>query len=526
MHPPLKIMAHAAIGLAALALTSADASAQSVEPGITPASDVVAVAPDGIDAAVADLPDVIADIMTRSGVPGVAVAVVQQGETLFMEGYGIRKVGTAEQVTPQTVFQIASVSKSISATVAAIAISRGDVSWDDPVSLYLEDFTLSDPYIARHATIGDFFAHRSGLPDAAGDALEDLGFTRNQIIDRLAQVPLERFRTSYHYTNFGITIGAEAIAAATGLAWEELAERSLYEPLGMTATSSRYERFLTHDNRATLHTYENGTFEALYQRDPDAQSPAGGVSSNVEDLAKWLKLVLAQGRTREGNFFEPSSILPALQPQVVSARVADPAARSGFYGYGFNVAVTLGGRPAMNHSGAFVSGAATNFQILPSEELGIIVLSNGGPVGAVEAIAARFIDVVQFGAPTRGWFAAYHRVASGYYEPIGDLAGLQPPLSPEPSDAPHDYAGVYDNPYFGPARVEPSQSGLVLCLGPAGWRYDLQHWSGDIFAIAPRGENAPAGSLSSVRFSTTPQGKRMLVITYLNENGLGVWTSE
>jgi CubicO group peptidase (beta-lactamase class C family) len=199
----------------------------------------------------------VADIMARSGVPGMAVAVVHDGETVFARGFGIRRAGEAAEVTPETVFQIASISKSVSATVAAIAVSRVLAHWDDPVATHLPGLRLSDPYITAHATIGDFFAHRSGLPAAAGDDLKDLGFDRATILARLEQLPLDAFRISYHYANFGTTVAAEAVAAAAGRDWEELADALLFAPAGMTATSYRHADFLARENRAALHARED-----------------------------------------------------------------------------------------------------------------------------------------------------------------------------------------------------------------------------------------------------------------------------
>src|SRR3546814_1681291 len=98
----------------------------------------------------------------------------------------------------------------------AIEVTNKVVQWDDPASRHLPQLKLSDPYITMHATIGDFMAHRTGLPPTAGDDLEDLGFSRQQIIERLRYLPLDSFRSSYHYANFGTTIGAEAVAAAAG----------------------------------------------------------------------------------------------------------------------------------------------------------------------------------------------------------------------------------------------------------------------------------------------------------------------
>src|SRR3546814_14747466 len=82
-----------------------------------------------------------------------------------------------------------------------------------------------------------------------------MGFTRGDVVARLWQLPLDAFRTSYHYANFGTTIGAEAVAAAAGRPWEDLADKLLFKPLGMTSTSYRYDDFLERKDRAVLHGY-------------------------------------------------------------------------------------------------------------------------------------------------------------------------------------------------------------------------------------------------------------------------------
>ena len=133
------------------------------------------------------------------------------------------------------------------------AVGRGTVQWSDPVAKYLPGFTLSDPYVGTHVTIADMYAHRSGLPGQAGDLLEDLGYDRTAIIARLALEPLDPFRTVYHYANFGLTAGGEAVAKAAGTTWEDLSQDVLYGPRGMTSTSSRFSDYRKALNRALLH---------------------------------------------------------------------------------------------------------------------------------------------------------------------------------------------------------------------------------------------------------------------------------
>lgn len=489
-----------------------------------PPADAVAIPAGSRERAVQELPRVVAEIMKRSQVPGMAVAVVVDGKTVLTQGYGTREVGKQAPVDAHTVFQIASISKSLSATVAAIEVSQGKAAWDDPVSRYLPDFKLGNAYVSEHATIGDYFAHRSGLPGTAGDDLEDLGFSRNEVLARLRLLPLDAFRTSYHYANFSTTIGAEAVAKAAGRPWEALADEQLFKPLGMKSTSYRYRDFEAHTNRAVLHAYQNGRFVPAGQRDADQQAPAGGVSSTVVDLAEWLKLLLADGQHQGKAMISPAALLPALSPQAFSARAHDLDSRSGFYGYGFNVNTELGGRPSMGHSGAFLMGTGTTFRIVPSAGIGIVVLTNGAPVGAAESVAASFIDTALYGKPTRDWFAAYNGAMKAFFEPQADLSGQADPARPAAPQALSQYTGRFDNPYYGPAEIQEANGALTLVLGPKGMRFPMRHWDGDTFAFSPAGEAELVASLASLSFGRSQGQVQDFDIKFYGDNGLGRWT--
>lgn len=495
----------------------------SIDSRSNPSADAIAIPKDSKELAVKALPDVVAEILKRSQVPGMAVAVVIDGKTVLASGYGVRELGRDQPVDAQTVFEIASLSKSLTSTVAAIEVTKGTIAWDDPVIRYLPDFKLGNAYVSQNATIGDFFSHRSGLPGTAGDNLEDLGFQRNDIIARLGQLPLDAFRTSYHYANFGTTIGAEAVAAAAGLPWESLADEVLLKPLGMTATSYRYADYMARDNRAVLHGYQKGVFVPLGQLDADQQAPAGGASSNVVDMAEWLKLLLADGEHRGKPMIAAGALLPALSPQSFSARSHDLASRSGFYGYGFNVNTETGGRPSMGHSGAFLVGTGTSFKIVPSAGIGIVVLTNGAPVGAAESVVATFIDTALYGKPTRDWYAIYNSAMKGIFAPQADLSSQARPADPAPAKALRLYTGRFDNAYFGAAEIQEADGALTLVLGPKNMRFPLRHWDGNTFAFAPAGEAALVDSLASLTFNVDKDQVSGFDIKYYDDNGMGRW---
>lgn len=479
------------------------------------------VTPATIDAAVSDIDASVAAAMDATGTPGVAVAVVHGGKTVFARGYGVRDLDTGEPVDEDTVFAMASVSKSIGATVVARAIDEGLVTWDTPVQKNLPSFALSDPWVTQNLTIADLYAHRSGLYEHAGDELEEIGYDRAQVLDRLRLVPIDGFRTQYAYGNFDITAGAESVAAAAGQDWASLSERLLYEPLGMTSTSSRYADFAARDDRAVGHFRQNGQWVVTPdQRQPDAQSPAGGVSSSATDMAKWVAMVLAAG---EGDdpFVSRAALLPAVTPQIMTGR--DPAEstmgeRAGFYGYGFNVTTTAGGLVDVNHSGAFRLGTGTTVKMLPEADLGIVVLSNGEANGVAEGIAGRFADIAQYGAQRRDWLALYTGVFARMSQPMGDLAGKSRPADATPPASLGSYAGVYRNDYFGDATVTVRGDRLHLALGPTG-NWDLSPWNGDVFTFTPTGENATEGTVSQATFGADGS----LVLEYFDAHGMGTF---
>ncbi len=477
--------------------------------------------PDGqIDKAVASLDGIAEAIMSRSGIPGMAIAVVQGGRTVYAKGFGVRKVGDPAPVDADTVFQVASLSKSLSGSVVAHEVGTGVIAWDTPVVAHLPWFALKDPWVTQHVTIADLFSHRSGLPDHAGDTLEDFGYDRRGVLERLRLLPLNGFRDTYAYTNFGLTAAAESVAAASGKSWEDLSEAVLYAPLGMTSTSSRFADFERRPDRAVGHVKVGNRYEHKYQRRPDAQSPAGGVSSTVNDLARWMTMILQNGEFAGKRIIAEDALLPAIRAEMISSPSYAVDARPSLYGYGFGVGITPAGRVSISHSGAFGLGAGTYYALLPSAGVGIVVLTNAAPSGVAESVGAAFMDVVQFGTVTHDWLSLYGPVLTALSAPEGDLVGEARPDDPVPSAKLASYVGVYANAYFGEATVTEVGDHLELSIGPATRTYPLSHWDGATFSMRPSSENQPEGSISSVAFGANGEMR----IGYLDENGFGLFT--
>ncbi|MFF3322162.1 serine hydrolase [Streptomyces sp. NPDC002889] len=480
-----------------------------------------------IDDAVAKLDGIVESGMRKTGVPGVAVAVVHNDRVVHLQGFGERQVGRPGAVEPDTVFQLASLSKPIASTVVAGAVGSKAVAWDEPVTKHLPDFALNDPWVTDHVTLADLFAHRSGLPDHAGDLLEDLGYDRAYILQHLRHEPLTPFRASYAYTNYGPTAAAQAVANAKDTSWEKLAADTLYTPAGMDSTSSRFADYEKAGNKAVTHVKTGGgAWQAKYVRDADAQSPAGGVSSTARDMTAWMRLQLANGKLGGDQIIAPEPLERTHLPEIVSQAPTNPAGRAGFYGLGWNVSYDDQGRLRLSHSGAFALGANTNVTLLPSERLGIVVLTNGEPVGLADSIAFDFLDTAQHGKPTADWLALIGQV----YEQEEQAARsptdyAKPSLAPAPARPDDTYVGTYRNDYYGPLRVTAADGVLTMHLGPDTMRFRLTHYDGDTFSFRTVGENA--AGLFGVTFTGDVDGKAAKVrVESLDRNGLGTFTRE
>ena len=460
----------------------------------------------------------------ENALPGLAIAVVFQDKTVYAKGFGVRDTNTKVPVDADTVFQLASLSKSIGSTVVAELVGEGKITWDSNLSVLDPTFEMFDPWVTREITVRDMYAHRSGLPAHAGDLLEDLGFTRAEILYRLRyQHPDSSFRSHYAYTNFGITEGGIAAARAYGLEWEAAANEKLYKPLGMTSASSRYADFVARSNKALGHVLVNGKWVQKFKRDPDTESPAGGVSSSVNDLAKWVRLQLANGKWDGKQIVDEKALAETHHPQILTG--FNPfTGLPGFYGLGWNVSYDEQGRLRLNHSGAFALGAATHVNLVPAEQLGIVVLTNAYPVGLAEAFGTTFVDTALYGKPTQDWLAIFKQLFSNPAA-IGTFPGFdysKPPASPAPSLKNSAYVGRFTNDFFGDISIVEKDGGLAIVQGPKNKTFPMRHYDRDTFAYETEGENAVGRS--GVTFTIGPDGKaNQVVVENLNVRGEGTF---
>jgi len=480
------------------------------------------ITPERLQGAIKKLEELAAKTIESNGTPGLAIAIVHHDKVIYTKCFGVREAGKPELIDPNTVFQVASMSKPITSTVLAALVGEKKVGWDDRVSDHDPSFVMYTPYVTRELRLRDLLCHRSGLPDHAGDLLEDMGYPAAEVLRRLRyQPPSSSFRAGYAYNNFGYSEAAYAAAKGVGAEWNQVAQQALFKPLGMKSTSYAFADYEAAKNRAKLHVLVDGKWTAKNTRQPDAQAPAGGASSTITDLTRWMRLHLASGKFEGKQIIDEAALAETRTPQVVTGFMPEQG-RVASYGLGWNVIDQRGGLIVANHSGEFSMGVRTEASLIPAEELGIAVLSNSAPNGVPEGLTESFFDWALNGKLQRDWMG----FANQQFELMvaHDLAQTSD-FSKAPTDrgAPLDlaaYAGKYQNDYFGVIEIAEQGGKLTLGLGPKLERFALTHWDRDVFWFQPTGEMS-AGR-SGVIFSVGPAGRAESVrIENLDVNGMG-----
>ena len=202
----------------------------SVEPGPVPAAATVASDLEGLD-------EYIADLLTEWEVPGLAIAVVRDGEVIHLKGYGYRDPENHLPVTTKTLFPIGSITKSFLAVTYGILVDDGRLDWDTPVREYLPDFRLYDPVATARITPRDLMSHRTGLPGHKF-FMYFSGFTQEEMFERLRYLaPIADLRTTFQYSNLMFMIAGYMVRPLTGMTWEEFTRERQVQPVNATAVA-------------------------------------------------------------------------------------------------------------------------------------------------------------------------------------------------------------------------------------------------------------------------------------------------
>lgn len=338
-------------------------------------------------------------LMQRPNMVGLAVGIVENGRITFLKGYGETLAGSGEPVTPETVFRWASVSKGVASTMVAKLAEQGRVDLSAPVAKYSK--TLRLPGGAEHrATVSDLLSHRLGLYRNAYDNKLEEGGDPQLLRMQLAQLNLIcQPGTCWSYGNVAYDAASEIVEHETRQPYEIALRQNLFDPLGMTSASASREGLTHAKSWARPHNAGRREIELTdtYYRVP----AAGGVNSNIKDLAVWMLAQMGQ---------MPQVISPNVLGAIHAPLVKTPGERgrlrkflerlgTAWYGYGWR-SYDYAGHRIVGHRGG-VNGYRSLILFDPEKKSGVVALWNSS-TSQPGGLEFEVMDML-YGLPFRDW---------------------------------------------------------------------------------------------------------------------------
>jgi len=462
-----------------------------------------------------DLDAYVARAMKTFQVPGLALAVVKDGQVVVAKGFGVKKLGESGPVDARTLFGIASNTKLFTATALGLLVDDGKIAWDAPVVRYLPAFQMWDPYVTRELTIRDLLVHRSGLGLGAGDLLwwPASTYDRKEVARRLRFIqPATGFRTAYAYDNVLYLVAGEVIEAISGQSWEDFVSSRILAKLGMKGSNVRHSAATGSGNIAATHAEVDGAVRVIKPFESDNTNPAGGINSSAEDMAKWLLVQLAHGKLADGSRLFSEATWRELTAIVTPMQIADVPAelaslRPNFRGYALGLDIRdYRGRKLLTHTGG-LPGYYSRVVMIPDIQLAIAILTNQEAEAAFESVAFHLADHY-LGAPATDWIDAFQRVVarlrSAQAATVNTAAAARNTAS-RPSLPLAKYAGTYVDVWYGDIVITQDGEKLVMRFSHTPSLVgDMEHWQYDTFAVRWRDRELRADAF--VAFALNPDG--------------------
>lgn len=405
---------------------------------------------------------------------GIAVAVVKDGKVIHAKGYGVTSIKTKEKVDENTLFAIASNSKSFTTAALAILVDEGKISWQDKVVDYIPEFKMYDPYVTANFNIQDLLTHRSGMGLGAGDLMffpDGSNFTIKDVLKSFQyQKPVSAFRTKFDYDNLLYMVAGEVVARVSGMSWADFVEKKIMKPLGMNRSAGGYQLLKDKKNVSMPHAAEKGVLRQLqpYQDGDGTLGAAGGIYSSVNDLSKWLLMHLNDAKYGDGlqsqlittpnhrEMFKPHTIIGFnIKPDPRNKRHLNA------YGLGWGIEDQRG-NILISHTGG-LPGMLSRTAFIPELNVGVVVLTNTDPGGySFQTISASILDAY-LGKPKTDLISRTLKNIQEN-ESMGDSVTTAVWNTVKNAKADHlkleNFIGTYRDPWFGEVKIAMKEGKL------------------------------------------------------------------
>lgn len=435
-------------------------------------------------------------VVARYHLPGIALGVIEHGKLVYVATRGETVAGSGQKITSRTLFKIASNSKAMTTALLGRLVDQGKLHWDDPVTKYLPDFRMYDPWVTRNMRVADLLTHSSGLPEGGGDLMlwpESNAFTRADIIHGLRYIkPGSSFRSKYEYDNLLYVVAGEVAAVAGGAPYETLMHREVFQPLGLSRCQVGEWNRNTVGDVAEPHSREGESNIPMHQDGPVipaiTSAPAGGIRCALDDMLTWARNWLVPTPAQlKWLSAEQRHVLqsPHMLIPVSEQRRDWDDSHIMAYGYGWRMADVYG-TWTLWHTGT-LDGMYSELMLLPDQKDGFVFLINGEAESARTVLGEVLLKHFTQPDDTRGVTsyadALQHAAAQASKHAAAHDTSKAAPVAPAALTA---WTGRYRDPWLGDLALcprgdrvhfavakSPRLNGDVMRLGDR----DLVRWS-------------------------------------------------
>lgn len=460
----------------------------------------------------------VADVMERHQIPGMAVGVIKDGVVIHKKGYGVRRRGLSGAVDTQTLFGIASNSKAFTTSAIALLVEDGLLNWDDKVIDHLPEFRLYDPWVTREFRVRDLVIHNSGLGLGAGDLMvwPTSKRERSEIIHNLRYLkPVTSFRSEYAYDNLLYIVAGEVVAAVSGMSFDEFVNKRLMEPLGMDRCAADRRGLKGESNYAQPHVAIDGKLMNVEPSEPIDTNPvwtaAGGLQCSIDSMMKWISMHLRGGSLESGEQLISSERHQELMtPQTllnVGWRDREwNGTKFRAYGLGFFLN-DAHGYMIVSHGGTLL-GMISQSYIVPELGLGIVVLTNQQAYPGRDAVV--YSIAKSYMVPGKeDWVTKFADNNAAYKARVAKHVAKQMAIRPEhklEAFPLSQYAGTYKDIWFGNIVIDQTPRGLYFAaMKSERLKGRLEHFNGNVFIA--RWDDRTLEADAYVSFETSFDGK-------------------
>jgi CubicO group peptidase (beta-lactamase class C family) len=483
--------------------------------------------------------------MPTWAIPGMAIVIVTPDKVLLSKGFGTREVRKNKPVNEHTLFQVASLTKNFTASLAGILEAKKFFSLQDSVRKYIPDFKLANKEASENATLQDLISHRMGIGSFAGDSLMKAGLSTKEIIEKINQIPFDsRFREDYTYSNQMFGFMGLVMEEVTHKSYEELLREYIYQPLGMTRSSAGHtlikqenslwnsvKRIFGFDeNIALCHDKDLEGNAVCIDLDPLVYvfPSTSGINTSAHDFGIWLQCQLNNGK-HNGVQIIPEEHINDMRKSVVKHTKIKPKdmqfppelMKDVGYGMGwfmYDYGVGENTAHVFEHMGGYTGQRSFMF-MCPSAGFAVGILTNLGHFNLnlfPEALRNVFLNFF-LELEERDWSKEYLEKKDQTFKKIIAQRSNKKLQSPSPKKADKFYVGTYTNELYGEMKIEATENGLRLKIKDNSCK--IVHWNADEFTLNGWEFN---GNMSRtdphfIEFGSDEKGQTLAYVSFLHE---------